>query len=99
MISLKLMYKNITYPEKTFETVSEFFENDNAGVDDVEALKSHIANDEKYQFSKEATLLDDKKTVIMTRDFETEDVANKWLEARAKLPTIDKNLKEDRMFL
>jgi len=35
----------------------------------------------------------------MTRDFETEDVANKWLEARAELPTIDKNLKEDRMFL
>ena len=55
MISLKLMYKNVAYPDKTFETVSEFFENDNAGVDDVEALKSHIANDEKYQFSKEAT--------------------------------------------
>ena len=99
MISLKLMYKNVAYPDKTFETVSEFFKNDNAGVDDDEALKSHIANDEKYQFSKEATLLDDKKTVIMTRDFDTEEVANKWLEERAKLSTIDKNLKEDRIFL
>ena len=49
MISLKLMYKNVAYPDKTFETVSEFFKNDNAGVDDDEALKSHIANDEKYQ--------------------------------------------------
>ena len=99
MISLKLMYKNVAYPDKTFETVSEFFENDNAGVDDVEALKLHIANDETYQYSKEATLLEDNKTVIMTRDFETEEVANKWLEARAELPSIDKNLKEDRMFI
>ena len=48
MISLKLMYKNIAYPDKTFET---------------------------------------------------EELANKWLEERAKLPTIDKNLKEDRMFI
>jgi len=99
MISLKLMYKNVAYPDKTFGSVSEFFENDNAGVDDVEALKLHIANDQKYQYSKEATLLEDNKTVIMTRDFETEEVANKWLEARAELPSIDKNLKEDRMFI
>ncbi|MDA7798409.1 hypothetical protein N8956_00245 [bacterium] len=97
MISLKLMYKNITNPDQTFETVSEFFEDENAGVDDKNALSAHIANDNKYQSSKEATLLSDKKTVIMTRDFEDEETAEKWLEERAKLPTIDKNLKEDKM--
>jgi len=99
MISLKLMYKNVTNPDQTFETVSEFFENDNAGVDDLEALKSHIANDNKYQSSKESNLLSDKKTVLMTRDFEDEETAEKWLEERAKLPIIDKNLKEERMML
>ncbi len=97
MISIKLMYRNIANPDQTYQTVSEFFENDNAGVDDLEALKSHIANDNTYQYSKEATLLEDMKTVIMTRDFETEELANEWLEERAKLPTIDKNLKEERM--
>ena len=97
MISIKLMYRNIANPDKIYEDVADFFENSNAGVDDIEALKSHIANDQKYQYSKEATLLEDMKTVIMTRDFETEELANKWLEARAKLPTIDKNLKEERM--
>lgn len=99
MISLKLMYKNVTNPDQTFETVSEFFENDNAGVYDLEALKSHIANDNKYQSWKEATLLSDKKTVLMTRDFKDEETAEKWLEERAKLPIIDKNLKEERMML
>lgn len=99
MISIKLMYRNIANPDKTYEDVSDFFENSNAGVDDVEALKSHIANDQKYQYSKEATLLEDKKTVIMTRDFETEELSNVWLEERAKLPAIDKNLKEERMII
>ncbi len=98
MISMKLMYRNIANPDKTYEDVSEFFENSNVGIDDVEALKSHIANNNTYQFSKETTLLQDMQTVIMTIEFETEELANKWLEARAKLPTIDKNLKEERMF-
>jgi len=91
------MYKNVTNPDQTFETVSEFFKDENAGVDDKSALDAHIANDNKYQDNKETTLLSDKKTVLMTRDFEDEETAEKWLEERAKLPTIDKNLKEERM--
>ena len=55
MISIKLMYRNIANPDKIYEDVADFFENSNAGVDDIEALKSHIANDQKYQYSKEAT--------------------------------------------
>jgi len=74
-----------------------FFKAENAGVDDKSDLDAHIANDNKYQYSRESTLLEDMKTVIMTRDFETEELANEWLEERAKLPTIDKNLKEERM--
>ena len=97
MISLKLMYKNVTNPDQTFETVIDFFKDENAGVDDKSALDAHIANDNKYQDNKETTLLSDKKTVLMTRDFEDEETAEKWLEERAKLPTIDKNLKEDKM--
>tara|TARA_B110000483_G_scaffold44577_1_gene55710 strand:+ start:266 stop:547 length:282 start_codon:yes stop_codon:yes gene_type:complete len=91
------MYKNVTNPDQTFETVIDFFKDENAGVDDKSALDAHIANDNKYQDSKETTLLSDKKTVLMTRDFEDEETAEKWLEERAKLPTIDKNLKEERM--
>ena len=49
MISLKLMYKNVTNPDQTFETVSDFFKDENAGVDDKSALDAHIANDNKYQ--------------------------------------------------
>ena len=95
MINIQLKYTNIINPDKTYEDVAEFFENSNAGIDDEEALNSHISNDRLYEFSNDKILLDDKKSVMITRTFTNEDTANKWLEERKKLPTIDKNLKEE----
>ena len=95
MISLKLMYKNVAYTDKTFETVSEFFEDENAGVDDVEALKKHVANHDLYENANEKILMGDKKSVVITRYFESEEMAARWLEEKNKLPVIDKNLKEE----
>tara|TARA_A100001515_G_scaffold122712_1_gene106278 strand:- start:247 stop:540 length:294 start_codon:yes stop_codon:yes gene_type:complete len=95
MVKIKLKYTNIVHPDKTFSDVAEFFENGNAGVDDNEALNNHISNDRLYEFSNEKILLDDKKSVVITRTFTNQDMASKWLEERKKLPTIDKNLKEE----
>ena len=95
MINIKLRYTNIANPDKAYEDVAEFFENTNAGVDDVNNLESHITNDRLYEFSNQKTLLDDKKTVEITRTFTNEETANKWLEEKRKLPSIDKNLKEE----
>mgnify|MGYP003636396355 CR=1 FL=1 len=97
MKSIKFMYKNVANPNQTYETVSDFFENYNAGVVDTASLEIHIANDNKYQYSRESILLEDMKTVILTREFETEELANEWLVERAKLPSIDKNLSEEQM--
>ena len=37
----------------------------------------------------------DKKSVVITRYFESEEMAARWLEEKNKLPVIDKNLKEE----
>ena len=95
MINIKFKYTNKTSPDKTYEDVAEFFENSNAGIDDEEALKNHVSNDRLYEFSNDKELLDDKKTVVITRTFTNESTAEKWLEERNKLPVIDKNLKEE----
>ena len=95
MINIKLKYTNKTSPDKTYEDVAEFFENSNAGIDDEEALNNHVSNDRLYEFSNDKELLDDKKTVVITRTFTNESTAEKWLEERNKLPVIDKNLKEE----
>src|SRR5210317_1345320 len=95
MINIKLKYTNIKYPDKVFTDINEFFENENAGVDDVEALKSHVSNHDLYENANEKILLGDKKSVVITRYFESEEMAAKWVEEGNKLPTIDKNLKEE----
>ena len=95
MINIKLKYTNIKYPDKVFTDINEFFENNNAGIDDVEALKSHISNHDLYENANEKILSADKKSVVITRYFETEEIAAKWVEERNKLPIIDKNLKEE----
>ena len=97
MKSIKFIYKNVANPNQTYETVSDFFENYNAGVVDTASLELHRDNDIKHQISKEAVLSEDMKTVILTREFETEEMANTWLVERAKLPSIDKNLSEEQM--
>ena len=95
MISIQLKYTNIINPEKTYKDVAEFFENNNAGIDDEEALNNHIENDKKYQFSNFKKLSNDKKYVVITRIFTDQDTVNKWFEERKELPSIDKNLKEE----
>jgi len=97
MINIKLKYTNIKFPDKEFVDLHEFFEDDYAGVDDVEALKQHVANHDLYENANEKILMGDKKSVVITRYFESEEMAAKWLEERNKLPTIDKNLKEEVM--
>ena len=95
MINIQLKYTNIINPDKTYEDVAEFFENSNAGIDDEEALNNHIANHDLYEYNNEKILMEDKKSVVITRYFESEELADKWLEERNKLPKIDKNLKEE----
>ena len=95
MINIKLKYTNIKYPDKVFTDINEFFEADYAGVDDVEALKKHVANHDLYENANEKILMGDKKSVVITRYFESEEMAAKWVEEKNKLPVIDKNLKEE----
>ena len=96
-IEQKIRYTNTAYPDKTFESDDEFFTNENCGNDDSDSktLESHTANNNKYHFDKTFALSDDKKSVLVTIDFTTEEDKTNWAIEKAKLPAIDKNLKEE----
>jgi|TARA_B100000780_G_scaffold271663_1_gene232829 hypothetical protein len=93
-LEVRFRYTNTAYPDKTFESVQVFFLDEYCNPD-TEVRKLHDQLSEDYQLTKFTVLSDDKKSVIYTVILKKEDDRERWLEERAELGDIDKNLKEE----
>tara|TARA_B110000858_G_scaffold163756_1_gene189496 strand:- start:1811 stop:2104 length:294 start_codon:yes stop_codon:yes gene_type:complete len=91
---VKFRYTNTAYPDKTFDTDDEFFLDEYCNPDP-EVRKLHDELSKDYGLKKSTVLSDDKKSVIYTVILTKEEDRERWLEERAELGDIDKNLKEE----
>ena len=79
---------------KTFGSVEEFF-NHSSSVDvDTNLLDKHIENDDSFCTGKLGFLHDDKKHVIILREFANIEAYNTWHAKRKELGDIDDLIKE-----
>ena len=96
-IDVQFLYKNLVAPNKTYESVDEFFDSAYTGTTDEEDLKVQKAHEElnkTYIYEKMGVLTNDNKAVIIVRRFENITMYNEWKKKRSLLPNIDFNLSE-----
>ena len=73
----------------TFGSVEEFFNKSSSTDINEDNINKHINNEALYVLDKYATLSDDKKSVLVVKEFETEDLYKEWKEKAAALPAVD----------
>ena len=94
-IDVQFLYRNLIDPNKTYETVDEFFDSTYTGTTDEEDLKAHQEVNNTYIYEKTGVLTDDNKRVILVRRFENSTMYNDWKKKRSLLPNIDFNISEE----
>ena len=73
----------------TFGSVEEFFNKSSSTEISEDDINQHINNEALYVIDKYATLNDDKKSVLVVKEFETEALYKEWKEKAAVLPVVD----------
>ena len=91
---IKKWQLNNTDKDKTFGSVEEFFNHSSSVEVDSAKLNAHIENDNANSTGKEGTLSDDKKHVIILREFANIEAYNTWHAKRKELGDIDDLIKE-----
>ena len=79
---------------KTFDSVEDFFNHSSSVEVDSAKLNAHIENDNANSTGKEGILGDDKKHVIILREFANIEAYNTWHATRKELGDIDDLIKE-----
>jgi hypothetical protein len=79
---------------KSFSSIEEFFNHSSSIVVDTATLDRHVENDDTYCTGKLGFLGEDKKHVIIVREFGSEDMADKWKTIREDLGDIDNLITE-----
>ena len=97
-IDIQFLYRNLVDPNKTYESVEEFFDSTYTGTTDEEDLKAHTDVNNTYIYEKTGVLTPDKKAVVIVRRFDTSTMYNEWKKKRSVLPTIDFNVSEEEGF-
>ena len=100
-IDVQFLYKNLVAPNKTYESVDEFFDSAYTGTTDEEDLKVQKAHEElnkTYIYERMSILTPDKKGVVTVRRFDTSSHYNEWKKQRSVLPNIDFNISEQEGF-
>ena len=73
----------------TFGSVEEFFNKSSSADISEDNINTHINNEALYVLDKYAVLSDDKKSIVVVKEFRDEDSYNEWKEKAAELPVID----------
>tara|TARA_Y100001937_G_scaffold115422_1_gene166171 strand:- start:1280 stop:1603 length:324 start_codon:yes stop_codon:yes gene_type:complete len=79
---------------KTFDSVEDFFNHSSSVEVDSAKLNAHIENDNANSTGKEGILGEDKKHVIILREFANVEAYNTWHAKRKELGDIDDLIKE-----
>ena len=73
----------------TFGSVEEFFNKSSSAEINEDQINQHINNEALYVLDKYAVLSDDKKSIIVVKEFKDEASYNEWKEKAAALPVVD----------
>ena len=84
----------------TFESVEEFFNKSSSTVINEDNIKLYLDTEATYVLDKYAILSEDKKSVIVVKEFKDTDSYNEWKTKAAELPVIDDLIEsEEGMFI
>ena len=84
----------------TFESVEEFFNKSSSTVINEDNIKLYLNTEATYVLDKYAILSEDKKSVIVVKEFKDTDSYNEWKTKAAELPVIDDLIEsEEGMFI
>lgn len=72
-----------------FGSVEEFFNKSSSAEINEDQINQHINNEALYVLDKYAVLSEDKKSVIVVKEFKDEASYNEWKEKAAALPVVD----------
>jgi len=86
-----------TDKDKSFETVEEFFNHSSSVEVDTEKLNAHIENDDTHCTGKLGFMGNDRKHVIVVREFASADDYDIWNMRRKDLGDIDNLIEETEM--
>tara|TARA_B100000035_G_C20868285_1_gene494990 strand:+ start:427 stop:774 length:348 start_codon:yes stop_codon:yes gene_type:complete len=75
--------------ELSFGSVEEFFNKSSSAEINEDQINQHINNEALYVLDKWALLSDDKKSIVVVKEFKDEASYNEWKEKAAALPVID----------
>ena len=73
----------------TFGSVEEFFNKSSSAEINEDQINQHINNEALYVLDKYAVLSDDKKSIVVVKEFKDEASYNEWKEKAAALPVVD----------
>jgi len=76
-------------PTMTFGSVEEFFNKSSSADISEDNINLHINNEATYVLDKYAILSEDKKFVVVVKEFKDTDSFNEWKTKAAELPVID----------
>lgn len=83
----------------TFGSVEEFFNKSSSAVINEDNIKLYLDTEATYVLDKYAILSEDKKSVIVVKEFKDTDSYNEWKTKAAELPVIDDLIEsEEGMF-
>ena len=82
---------------KTFSSIEEFFNHSSTVDVDTDLMDNHIENDDTFCTGKLGFLHDDKKHVIIVREFGSHDMYDQWNKKRKELGDIDDLIEEVEM--
>ena len=73
----------------TFGSVEEFFNKSSSTEISEDHIKQHIDNEATYLLDKYAILSEDKKSVVVVKEFKDKNSYDEWKEKTAALPVVD----------
>ena len=86
-----------TDKDRSFETVEDFFNHSCSVEVDTAKLNGHIENDDTHCTGKLGFMSNDRKHVIVIREFSSADDYDIWSTKRKELGDIDNLIEEEEM--
>ena len=81
----------------TFSSVEDFFNKTTSAHVDVKNVTLHTNVDKKWKIKKDSELSEDKKSVIIKREFIDEATHDSWKAEKDALPSIDEGVIEEEI--